>query len=158
MIKLVAVGKIKEKALQSLSDEYIKRLGPDDKLTMVEVDDEIIPQSNSEAENEQAKEKEGKRILSKIKDGEYVILLDLHGQMYDSVQLSKKLDDIRTRHTSQITFVIGGSLGLSEEVVARANMRWKLSDLTFTHQMTRLLVLEQIYRCFKIQRNEPYHK
>ena len=158
MIKIVAVGKIKEKAMRSLIDEYVKRLKPFTKLEVIEVADEIAPQSNSEAQNQLVKEKEGERILSKIKDQEYVILLDLWGDMLDSEQFSKKLEQLQTYQTSNITFVIAGSLGPGKNVYERCNYRWKLSDLTFTHQMTRILVLEQIYRAYMIQNNNPYHQ
>ncbi len=158
MIKVVAVGKIKEKAMRSLIDEYVKRLKPFTKLEIIEVADEIAPQNNSEAQNQLVKEKEGERILSKIKEQEYVILLDLWGDMLDSEQFSKKLEHLQTYQTSNITFVIAGSLGPGKNVYERCNYRWKLSDLTFTHQMTRILVLEQIYRAYMIQNNNPYHK
>lgn len=158
MIKIVAVGKLKEKALVSLMNEYKKRLQPYTKLELIEVNDEQTLDSNSEAQNELVKIKEGERILSKIKDNEYVILLDLWGKMIDSVQLAKKIEEIYTYHSSNITFVIGGSLGLSKDVVNRADFRWKLSDLTFTHQMIRVILMEQIYRSYKINNNEPYHK
>jgi len=158
MIKLVCVGKIKEKALQSLIDEYLKRLQPYSKVIIVEVDDAIAPQSNSEAQNEQVRNLEGSKILAQIKDNEYVILLDLKGQMWDSIELSNQISEIQTYKSSDITFVIGGSLGVSKAVFARANAKWQLSRLTFLHQMVRLMVLEQIYRSYKIMRNEPYHK
>lgn len=158
MIKIVAVGKLKEKALRMQIEEYEKRLRPFTKLEIIEVPDEIAPQSNSDAENELVKEKEGEKLLNKIKEGEYVILLDLWGEMIDSVAFAKKLETIQTYQSSTITFVIAGSLGPSKEVVKRANYRWKLSDLTFTHQMTRVLVLEQVYRGYMINHHNPYHK
>ena len=158
MIKLVAVGKIKEKAVRAQIEEYCKRLKPFTKLEIIEVNDEIAPQSNSDAENQAVKEKEGERLLSKIKDQEFVILLDLWGEMISSEQFSKKIDQLQTYQSSNITFVIAGSLGPGQNVYKRANYRWKLSDLTFTHQMTRVLVLEQIYRAFMIMNNNPYHK
>lgn len=158
MIKIVAVGKLKEKALRMQIEEYEKRLRPFTKLEIIEVPDENAPQSNSDAENEIVKEKEGERLLSKIKDGEYVILLDLWGEMIDSVAFAKKLESIQTYQSSTVTFVIAGSLGPSKEVVKRSDYRWKLSDLTFTHQMTRVLVLEQIYRGYMINHHNPYHK
>ncbi|MDD6467701.1 MAG: 23S rRNA (pseudouridine(1915)-N(3))-methyltransferase RlmH [Erysipelotrichaceae bacterium] len=157
-MKLICVGKVKEKALRSLIEEYQKRLQPYTKLEIVEVEDGMAPQSNSEAQNELVKEKEGQQILSKIKEKEFVILLDLWGKMMSSEQLAQKMEEYQAYHGSQITFVIGGSLGLSPAVVQRADVRWKLSDLTFPHQIVRLLVLEQIYRSFKILKNEPYHK
>lgn len=118
----------------------------------------MAPQSNSDSQNNQVKEKEGERILAKIKEQEYVILLDLWGEMVDSERFSKKLDQLQTYQTSNLTFVIAGSLGPGKNVYDRCNWKWKLSDLTFTHQMTRVLVLEQIYRAFMIQNNNPYHK
>lgn len=158
MIKIVAVGKIKEKAVRMQIEEYEKRLRPFTKLEIIEVSDEIAPQSNSDAQNEQVKEKEGERILAKIKENEYVILLDLWGDMLDSEGFANKIDRLQTYESSNITFVIAGSLGPGKNVYKRCHYRWKLSDLTFTHQMTRILVLEQIYRAFMIQNNNPYHK
>ena len=158
MIKIVAVGKLKEKALISLFDEYKKRLKPYTKIELIEVNDEQTLDTNSFAQNEIIKNKEGERILSKIKESEYVVLLDLWGEMINSETFAKKLEDIYTYHSSNITFVIGGSLGLSKDVVKRANFRWKFSDLTFTHQMIRILLMEQIYRAYKINYHEPYHK
>ncbi|MEG0469970.1 23S rRNA (pseudouridine(1915)-N(3))-methyltransferase RlmH [Amedibacillus sp. YH-ame6] len=158
MIKIVAVGKLKEKALRMQIEEYEKRLRPFTKLEIIEVSDENAPQTNSEAQNEQVKEKEGERILSKIKENEYVILLDLWGDMLNSEAFAKKIANVQTYESSNLTFVIAGSLGPGKVVYERCNYRWKLSDLTFTHQMTRVLVLEQIYRAFMIQNNNPYHK
>lgn len=158
MIKLVTVGKLKEKALNMLIDEYVKRLKPYTKVEIVEVPDMMAPESNSAAQNEIVKKTEGERILSKIKDNEYVILLDLWGESISSEKLAAKIQSIYTYNSSNITFVIGGSLGLSEAVVKRADFRWKLSDCTFTHQMCRVLVLEQIYRSTMINNNMPYHK
>ena len=158
MIKIIAVGKIKEKALRAQIEEYEKRLRPFTNLEIIEVNDEVAPQSNSDSQNNQVKKKEGERILAKIKEQEYVILLDLWGEMVDSEQFSKKLDQLQTYQTSNLTFVIAGSLGPGRNVYDRCNWKWKLSDLTFTHQMTRVLVLEQIYRAFMIQNNNPYHK
>lgn len=158
MIKIVAVGKIKEKAMRMQIEEYEKRLRPFTKLEIIEVSDEIAPQNNSDAQNEQVKEKEGERLLAKIKENEYVILLDLWGDMLSSEQFAKKIERLQTYENSNITFVIAGSLGPGKNVYARCNDRWKLSDLTFTHQMTRILVMEQIYRAFMIMNHNPYHK
>ncbi len=158
MIKVVSVGSIKEKALKSLIEEYSKRLKGYTKLDFIEVADLMTNASNSDAENLQILKIEGERILSKIKDQEYVIVLDLKGVMLDSVGLSKKIQEIQTYHSSVITFVIGGSLGTSEAVKKRANFKWLLSDLTFPHQIVKLLLLEQVYRAYKINNNEPYHK
>ena len=158
MIRIVAVGRIKEKASKELIDEYVKRIRPYTKLTITEVNEEIIPQSNSDAQNEAAKEAEGKAILKCISDKDYVIALDLHGKSFTSEQMAAKLDELNTYGHSDIVFVIAGSLGYSPEVIQRADMRWKLSDCTFPHQLVRVLVVEQIYRMFKINRHEPYHK
>lgn len=158
MIKIVAVGKCKEKDLVNCIKEYQKRLQPYCKLQIIEVEEQMAPQGNSAAQNEEIKLKEGRSLLAKIKDDEYVILLDLHGNMLSSEKFADKMQEIMTYKTSNITFVIGGSLGLSKEILDRANYRWKFSDLTFTHQMCRYILIEQIYRSFKIMRNEPYHK
>lgn len=158
MIKIVAVGKCKEKDLVKCIQEYCKRLSAYCKLEIIEVDELMAPQANSVAQNNEVMVKEGKNLLARIKEDEYVILLDLHGTMLSSEKFAQKMQEIMTYTTSNITFVIGGSLGLSEEVIQRADFRWKLSDLTFTHQMVRYLLVEQIYRSYKINRNEPYHK
>ncbi len=157
-MKLIAVGKLKDKALTALVDEYVKRLKPYEKVEILEVADMMAPESNSDAQNEQVKKIEGERVLSKIKENEYVILLDLWGESISSEQLAAKIEKIYTYHSSNLTFVIGGSLGLSPELVKRADFRWKLSDCTFTHQMVRVLVLEQFYRATMINRHMPYHK
>ena len=158
MIKIIAVGKIKEPSLRELIEEYKKRLTSYVKLSIVELADEPTGQNNSAAQDELVKIKEGERILSQIKEKEYVILLDLKGKMISSDQLAEKISNLYTGSISDITFVIGGSLGVSQAVINRANYRWKLSDLTFPHQIVRLLLLEQIYRAYKINYHEPYHK
>ena len=152
MIKIVCVGKVKDKNLAALISEYAEKINHYHKLEIVEVKDEAIK------DNEQAVlDKEAESVLSKIRDDEYVILLDLHGKSIDSIGLANKLDCLFISNP-RITFVIGGSLGLSDKLRKRANEKLKLSDLTFLHQMTRLIILEQIYRCFKILNNETYHK
>ena len=158
MIRLVACGKVKEPWMRDGIAEYAKRIRPYEKLDLVEVRDEKAPESNSEAENTAVKQAEGQRILKQISDSEYVILLDLAGTPMDSVKLAQKTDACHTTGKSTITFVIGGSLGVSEELIRRADLRWKLSDNTFPHQLCRILVLEQIYRSFRILNHEPYHK
>ena len=157
-MKLITVGKLKDKALTALVDEYVKRLKPYEKVEILEVADMMAPESNSDAQNEQVKKIEGERVLSKIKENEYVILLDLWGESISSEQLAAKIEKIYTYQSSNLTFVIGGSLGLNPELVKRADFRWKLSDCTFTHQMVRVLVLEQFYRATMINRHMPYHK
>ena len=152
MIKLICVGKIKDKALLSLINDYVGRINHYHKLDIIEVKDEPIK------DNEKAVlDIEAERVLSKISNDEYVILLDLHGKEIDSVTFSKMLDKTFVTN-SKIDIVIGGSLGLGQALINRANYRLKLSEMTFLHQMTRLIILEQIYRSFKILNNETYHK
>lgn len=158
MIKIIAVGKCKEKAMDALNKEYQKRLRAFTKIEIIEVLDEQAPQSNADAQNEIVKQKEGERILAKIKDQEHVILLDLHGSSWTSEQLATHMSETQTYGKSHITFVIGGSLGLSKDVINRADIRWKLSDLTFPHQFVRVMILEQIYRAYMINHHMPYHK
>ncbi len=158
MIRIVACGHIKEKWLKDGIQEYFKRITAYDKIEIVEVDDEKTPDEAPIAIETQIKRKEGEKILKRIKDDEYVILLDLKGKELDSVGLAQKLEQLNTNGKSKITFVIGGSLGVSDELIARSDFRWKLSSNTFPHQLCRLVVIEQIYRAFRIRRNEPYHK
>ncbi len=157
MITLLCVGKNKEKALCQLENEYVKRIQPFSKLQVMEVKDESNVHMERDKEAELIKEKEGKRILEKIRPQDFVILLDLHGKMPDSISFSDQLGSWFMK-SSDLVFVIAGSLGPSNDLVKRANVRWKLSDLTFTHLMTRILVLEQIYRAFMIQNGRSYHK
>lgn len=152
MIKIVSVGKIKDKNLLALINDYTKKINSYHKLEIIEVKDEPIRDNPIQVLNI-----EGNRLLEKINDDEYVILLDLHGKAIDSISLANKIDKLFISHP-KITFVIGGSLGLGDNIRKRANEAIKLSDLTFLHQMTRLILLEQIYRCFKILNNENYHK
>lgn len=158
MIKIVAVGKIKEKYTKEGIDEYCKRLTPYTKLEWVEVKDFPCTPTASLAEQEIVKQKEGEAILSKIAADEVVIALDLHGKEYSSEQFSQIVADIFTYESSKVTFVIAGSLGYSQQVIQRANYRWCLSKCTFPHQIVRLLLVEQIYRAYKILKNENYHK
>lgn len=156
MIRLLCVGKNKDKALLALEKEYLKRLSLFDKVTLEEVKDEPNTLTDRPAEAAKVKETEGKRVLDKIKPNDFVVLLDLHGKMPDS---EKFADDLRHWHdTAPVTFAIAGSLGPSPQLVSRANVRLKLSDLTFTHLMTRILILEQIYRAFMINTGRSYHK
>ena len=156
-VRIVCVGKIKDSFNKQGIDEYKKRLSRYIKLDIIEVDDAKIKDNASPKEEDLVKKEEGIRILKQVKDNEYMILLDLHGKEIDSVEFSKIIDTTSIRF-STITFVIGGSLGLSEAVIQRANYRLCLSKMTFTHQMTRVILLEQIYRSFKILNNEVYHK
>lgn len=156
-IKLIAVGKIKEDYLKNEINEYLKRLSRYAKISVIEVDDEKIINNSSLKEDEKVKENEGKRLLKQIKEKDFVLLIDLHGQELDSIAFSNKFLQI-TNTNSNIDIVIAGSLGFSQEVIKRANYRLCLSKMTFTHQMTRAIILEQIYRAFKIINNETYHK
>lgn len=154
MIRLVCVGKLKESATKELVAEYSKRVSAYTKLEIIEVKDE----SNNQYPENKIKQVEGERILKQIKADSFVILLDLKGKPLNSEELALKINEINTYHSSNITFVIGGSLGVSKEVVDRANFVWKLSDLTFPHNLVRVILLEQIYRSYTIQNHEPYHK
>ena len=156
MIKLIVVGKIKEKALESLIQDYIKRIQPFSKILIEEIKDE--PNYEDEAKNLQSLLKESQLILSKITKDDQVILLELRGKLIDSIELSEHMDKAMTYGSKNIVFVIGGSLGVHEDVRQRTNILWKLSANTFPHGIVRLLVLEQIYRAFKILNNQTYHK
>jgi len=158
MIRIIACGKVKDKWLQEGISSYLKRIRPYHSIEIEEVSDEKAPESNSAAENEKVKAIEGEKLLKRIKDEDYVILLDLAGKPMDSVALANHIDHCLTAGKSRIDFVIGGSLGVSDDLIRRADLRWKLSDNTFPHQLCRLIVLEQIYRAFRILKNEPYHK
>ena len=157
-ITIVCVGKVKEKYFTGAIDEYSKRLSRYCKLEIIEVPDEKTPDGASEAVNQQIKEKEGRRILDKIPEDAYVMVLAIEGKQPDSVELSEKIEKLGVRGESHIVFVIGGSLGLSSEVMKRANEAISFSRMTFPHQLMRVILLEQIYRGFRIIANEPYHK
>ncbi len=157
-ITVIGVGRIKEKYFSDAIAEYEKRLSRYCTLKIVEVADEKTPDGASAAEEEQIKKKEGERILSHIKDGEYVIALAIEGEMLDSVGFAKRIESLGIKGESDIVFVIGGSLGLSKEVISRADWSLSFSKMTFPHQLMRVILLEQIYRSFKINHGEPYHK
>lgn len=157
-IDIAVVGKIKEKYLAEGIMEYSKRLGRYCSLRILEVEDEKTPETMSYKEMEEAKRREGKRLLSKIPDQALVIALSIDGKQLSSEELSEKISDLMVRGTSHIVFVIGGSLGLSNEILARSQMKLSFSRMTFPHQMMRMILLEQIYRAFRIIKNEPYHK
>ncbi|MBR3694026.1 MAG: 23S rRNA (pseudouridine(1915)-N(3))-methyltransferase RlmH [Erysipelotrichales bacterium] len=158
MIKIIAIGKLKEKASVSLVEEYAKRIKAFSKLEIIEVSDQKIPHNASAKEEEMVLLKEGRDVLSKIKDDEFVILLDLHGSYMSSEEFSSYLNNLFITGKATVTFVIGGSLGVSKELVERSNYRFKLSPLTFPHQLVRILLVEQIYRAFTIVKGSPYHK
>lgn len=157
-ITLVTVGKIKEKFYTQAIDEYSKRLSKYCKLEIIEVADEKTPDRASDTVERQIKEKEGERILKVLKDDSYVIALAIEGKMPNSEQLAAKIDNLGISGKSHITFIIGGSLGLSQEVLSRANEKLSFSAMTFPHQLMRVILLEQIYRSFRIIHHEPYHK
>jgi 23S rRNA (pseudouridine1915-N3)-methyltransferase len=156
-IHIVCVGKMKEKYLVNGIREYSKRLSKYTKVVISEVNDVIAPESLSEAEQEIVKEKEAEKLRKQIKDS-FVIALALDGKMLDSVELAKEIERIQTYHSSRITFLIGGSLGLSKSLLKEANLLLSFSKMTFPHQLMRLILLEQVYRSFRRLNNEPYHK
>jgi 23S rRNA (pseudouridine1915-N3)-methyltransferase len=157
-ILIVSVGKLKEKYLKMGIDEYLKRLNAYAKVEVVEVSDEKAPEELSESEMVQVKQKEGERILAKISQDTYVIALAINGKMQSSEDLADTLDKLATYGKSKIAFIIGGSLGLSDEVLKRANEHLSFSKMTFPHQLMKLILVEQIYRAYRINRGEPYHK
>lgn len=156
-IKLIAVGKVKDEYLKLGISDYLNKIKPYSSIEIVEVKDETFKNENSYEINK-AKIEEGKRILSQIKNNEYVITLDLNKHYLDSVQFAEFIDKQMGVSGGSLTFVIGGSYGLSEEVKSRSNYGLSLSNMTFLHTMTRLILLEQIFRAFKILSNETYHK
>lgn len=157
-ITVIGVGRLKEKYWQAAIDEYSKRLSKYVKLDIIEVPDEKAPENLRAAEEEIVKKNEGERILKNIKDGAYVIALAINGKMLGSEELSEFLNERMVRGAGHIVFVIGGSLGLSPEVLDRADYKLSFSKMTFPHQMMRVILLEQFYRAVKIMKNEPYHK
>ena len=157
-ITCVVVGKIKEKYFTDAIKEYSKRLSRYCKLEIVELADEKTPDGASEAEELAIRDKEGERILKALKDDAYVIALAIEGRMLDSVELSKKIESLGISGTSHIAFVIGGSLGLAPAVMKRADYALSFSRMTFPHQLMRVVLLEQLYRSYRIIKHEPYHK
>lgn len=157
-IRILTVGKIKEKYLNDGIGEYAKRLSRYCKLTFCQVPDEKTPDKASDALNNQIKDVEGERLLKHIREQDYVIALAINGKMLDSVELSNKIASLGVAGKSSIAFVIGGSLGLSDKVLARADYKLSFSPMTFPHQLMQMILLEQIYRGYRIMNNEPYHK
>ncbi|MFT8318074.1 MAG: 23S rRNA (pseudouridine(1915)-N(3))-methyltransferase RlmH [Sporolactobacillus sp.] len=157
-ITILTVGKLKEKYLKQGIDEYIKRLQPYVKVANIEVPDEKAPETLSAAEIEQVKNAEGERLLKKLPDSTYAIALSIPGKQMTSEALADKIDALATYGQSHIAFIIGGSNGLSKDVLLRADFQLSFSKFTFPHQLMRLILVEQIYRAFKIMKNEPYHK
>ncbi|WP_342513849.1 23S rRNA (pseudouridine(1915)-N(3))-methyltransferase RlmH [Sporosarcina sp. FSL K6-1522] len=157
-ITIVTVGKLKEKYLKMGIEEFSKRLGAYAKIDLVEVADEKAPESLSEADMEIVKKKEADRILAKVGADAYVIALAIEGKMKTSEELAKDLESLMTYGRSKVVFIIGGSLGLHDRVMKRADEYLSFSKMTFPHQMMKLILLEQVYRAFRIMKNEPYHK
>ena len=157
-ITIITVGKIKETYIQLGIEEFSKRLSRYCKLALIEVVEQSIPDVISARQIELLIAKEGSHIMKKIKENMYVIVLDLQGETNTSEQFAKKLDNLSINGVSHIAFIIGGSLGLASEVKKRANIILCFSKMTFPHQLFKLILLEQIYRSYRINRNEPYHK
>lgn len=157
-IQILTVGKLKERYLVDGIAEYVKRLGPYAKVQMIKVPDEKAPENMSPAEEQQVRVKEGERLLAKLAADVYVVALAIDGEMWTSEQLAGSLDKLATYGRSQVAFVIGGSLGLSSELLRRADMRLSFGRMTLPHQLMRLVLVEQIYRAMRINRGEPYHK
>lgn len=157
-IKVVTVGKLKEKYLKDGIAEYSKRISRFAKFEMIELSDEKTPDKASESENQKILEIEGQRILSKVADRDFVIVLAIEGKTLSSEEFSKQLEETSIKGFSTLTFIIGGSLGLSSSVKNRANLSVSFGRLTLPHQLMRLVLVEQIYRAFTIQQGFPYHK
>lgn len=157
-IDIIAVGKVKEKYFRDAIREYRKRLSPFCKLNIIEVRDEKAPENLSDVQRNQILKKEGDRILAKIKPSNYVISLCIEGKEWSSEEMAKTIARLMVEGKSRITFIIGGSLGLCDEIKKKSDYLLSFSRLTFPHQLFRIIVLEQVYRSFKIIRNEPYHK
>ena len=157
-ITILCVGKIKENYFRDAISEYEKRLSRYAKVKIVEVKDEKTPDRASLKEEEEIKNTEGQRLLEKLPENEYIVALTLDGKAYSSTEMADHIQDLQVSGKSGITFIIGGSLGLSSEVIKRADEKWSFSRLTFPHQLMRVILLEQIYRSFRILHNEPYHK
>ena len=156
-ITILAVGKIKEKYLRDGIAEFVKRLGPFCRLEIKELDEERMPDDPSAAQKEQALAREGERLLKQIPQGSRVFVLDVIGKQQSSEELAETFSSLAVDGDSSLTFIIGGAFGLSEDVRKAAHVRLSFSKMTFTHQMIRLLLVEQIYRAFKIWRGEKYH-
>ena len=157
-INIIAVGKIKERFIREGINEFSKRLSRYCNLKIVEIDDEKAPENLSDREMEIVKNKEGIKLLSKIPQNSFIISLEIEGKEISSEELSKKMEDLMIGGINDITFIIGGSLGLCQEVRSKADFKLSFSKMTFPHQLMRLILLEQVYRGFKIMKGEPYHK
>ena len=157
-LTIIAVGKMKEKPYRQMADEYLKRLSRYGKIDEIELNDLPEPVNSSPAIEAQIRDKEGEAILSRIKPGDYVVAMTIPGKQWDSPGLSRHVDELMNRGQSNLVFLIGGSLGLSEKVLARADEEMSMSKMTFPHQLARVMLLEQLYRAMKIRSGERYHK
>ena len=157
-ITVITVGKIKEKYLKDAIDEYSKRLSKYCKLEIVEVADEKTPDNASETVEETIRSKEAERILKYVKDDAFIVTLEINGKQLSSEELADKIDKLGVQGTSHIVFIIGGSIGQAKEVLAKSNYALSFSRMTFPHQLMRVVLLEQIYRSYRIINGEPYHK
>lgn len=157
-INIIAVGKIKEKYIKEGIKEFSKRLSRYASLKIIEINDEKAPENLSDKDMQIVKGKEGDKIIQKLSQSSYLIALTIDGKQLSSEELSEKIEDIMLEGGSDITFIIGGSLGLSDEVIKRCKYKLSFSKMTFPHQLMRVILLEQIYRSFRIIRGEPYHK
>ncbi|MBQ0135915.1 MAG: 23S rRNA (pseudouridine(1915)-N(3))-methyltransferase RlmH [Oscillospiraceae bacterium] len=157
-VNIICIGKLKEKYLKDASAEYAKRLTAFCKLNIIELDEYALPDNPSEAEINKGLEKEGKAILDKISKDAYVYAMCIEGKQRSSVKLSEEFQNIAVSGKSNLTFIIGGSFGLSDEVKQRANMKLSMSEMTFPHQLARIMLQEQIYRAFQISSGGKYHK
>ncbi|KAA1039539.1 23S rRNA (pseudouridine(1915)-N(3))-methyltransferase RlmH [Macrococcus equipercicus] len=157
-ITIITVGKLKEKYWKQAVDEYVKRLGAYTKIELIEVQDEKDTDHMSDKDIEIAKKKEAERILSKVKDDSYVYTLEIQGKQLDSVELSNHIENNMNMGKSHLTFIIGGSNGLHSSVSARSNYKLSFSKMTFPHQMMKVILLEQVYRSFRIMKGQAYHK
>jgi len=157
-VTVYCVGKVKEDFYRRAVEEYSKRLSRYCRLQIVEVADEKIPDHAGSSELEQIRNKEGERLLSKMREDSFLIVLAIEGKKMDSVRFSETLGGLSVQGVSDIGFVIGGSVGLSEAVLNRADLTLSFSDMTFPHQLMRVILLEQVYRAYRIMRGEPYHK
>jgi 23S rRNA (pseudouridine1915-N3)-methyltransferase len=157
-ITILSVGKLKEKYLKDAIAEYVKRLSAYCKINLIEVPDEKAPENLSGKDQLHLINKEGERLLQKIKISQYVIALDLKGKQRSSEQFSKEIENLQISGKSDVVFIIGGSLGLSNAVLNRSNTSISFSKMTFPHQLMKVILIEQIYRAYRIMKNEPYHK
>lgn len=157
-ITIITVGKLKEKYLKDAIAEYSKRLSKYCKLEIIEVADEKTPEHASEVVEEAIRAKEAERILRYVKEDAYVITLEIGGKQFSSEEFAEKIEKLGVQGTSHIIFIIGGSIGLGKDVLTKSDYALSFSKMTFPHQLMRVILLEQIYRCYRINSNEPYHK